>query len=93
MLNLLEIMKKHLSIGVKVYDPYCQKQVVDNQMFDFEEFVASIDALVVMVAHDEIKKSFKKHLVNQGLIRAILRRLAGKTRKLLGKSASLRVFS
>ena len=53
-------MKKHLSIGVKVYDPYCQKQVVDNQMFDFEEFVASIDALVVMVAHDEIKKSFKK---------------------------------
>lgn len=59
-LQLLEIMKKHLSIGVKVYDPYCQKQVVDNQMFDFEEFVASIDALVVMVAHDEIKKSFKK---------------------------------
>ena len=55
-LQLLECMEKHLATGMKVYDPYINKQVVENQMYDFNEFLVNIDVLVIMVAH--------KHLMN-----------------------------
>lgn len=55
-LQLLDNMKRHLSMPIKVYDPMIKYSIVDNQYFDFEKFVADIDMLVVMVGH--------KHLLN-----------------------------
>lgn len=53
-LQLLTSMKKHLANGVKVYDPYVQQDIVDNQFHSFSEFVDSVQLIVVMVAHTEI---------------------------------------
>lgn len=53
-LQLLDCMKKHLSYGVKTYDPYIQESVVPDQMFDFSEFIESVDIVVIMVGHKEI---------------------------------------
>lgn len=54
-LQLIAQLEKNLSFGIKVYDPYIKSQIVDNQFFDFNEFISSIKILVVMVAHNEIK--------------------------------------
>jgi UDP-N-acetyl-D-mannosaminuronic acid dehydrogenase len=54
-LQLLAQLEKNLSFGIKVYDPYIKDQMVDNQFFNFDEFIGSIEVLVVMVAHNEIK--------------------------------------
>ena len=55
-LQMLESMKRHLAKGVKVYDPYVNYEVVDNQYFDFDTFINDIDLLVIMVGHDEIRE-------------------------------------
>jgi len=59
-LQLLEKMDEHLAFGVKVYDPYVSKPIVDNQLFDFNEFINDIDILVVMVSHNHIKQNLDK---------------------------------
>ena len=58
-LQLLEKMEEHLACGIKVYDPYIKHKMVDNQYFDFDNFTESIDVLVIMVAHNEIKEKIK----------------------------------
>lgn len=55
-LQLLEKMKKHMAFGVHVYDPFIKIKVVENQHFDFQEFVSSVDFVVVMVGHEHIKE-------------------------------------
>lgn len=55
-LQLLEAMEKHLASGLKTYDPYVKTTLVDNQYHDFESFLADVDLVVIMVAHDEIKE-------------------------------------
>ncbi len=40
--------------GVKVYDPFIEKAIVDNQMFNLDEFLAEFVILVFMVWLDEI---------------------------------------
>ena len=57
-LQLLEIMKKHLSLPLLCYDPYIKEQIVDRQVFSLEEFAASVDIVVIMVGHNEIKENF-----------------------------------
>ncbi len=37
------------------YDPYIKRKIVKNQCFSLDEFLNSVDLVVVMVAHDEIK--------------------------------------
>jgi UDP-N-acetyl-D-mannosaminuronic acid dehydrogenase len=54
-LQLLAQLEKNLSYGIKVYDPYIKIEIVDNQYYDFNEFIRSIEVLVIMVAHNEIK--------------------------------------
>ena len=56
-LQLLEKMKKHMAFGVKVYDPYVINDIVENQYHVFEQFLAAVDFVVVMVAHDEVRAS------------------------------------
>ena len=57
---MLECMKRHLSRGVKVYDPFITKDMVENQYHDFDKFLNDIDMIVILVGHDEIKNNMDK---------------------------------
>lgn len=58
-LQLLDIMEDNSFLGIKVFDPFIKNQIVDNQFFNFIEFLSEIDILVVNVAHDHIKGSLE----------------------------------
>ena len=49
-----------MATGLKVYDPYITNDVVNNQYHDLDEFLDSIDLVVIMVKHDEIKNNCNK---------------------------------
>lgn len=59
-LQLLESQERHLANGLKVYDPFIEKDVVANQYHNFEEFLAAIDFVVIMVKHNDIKENMDK---------------------------------
>lgn len=59
-LQLLERMDEHLAFGVKVFDPFIKKRIVDHQFMNFDDFVNEIEILVIMVAHDHIKKNLDR---------------------------------
>ena len=59
-LQLLECMGRHLAPGLKVYDPFVKKKLVENQYYDLDKFLADVDFVVIMVAHDEIKRQMNK---------------------------------
>lgn len=56
-LQLLDRMDKHLAFGVKVFDPFVKKRIVDHQYMNFEDFINEIEILVIMVGHDHIKNN------------------------------------
>ena len=58
-LQLLECMKRHLAPPLLCYDPYIKTQIVDRQVFGFEEFAESADLIVIMVGHKEIIDNFE----------------------------------
>lgn len=55
-LQLLESQARHLAKGLKVYDPFIFRDVVENQYHDFETFLKETDFIVIMVKHDEIRQ-------------------------------------
>ena len=59
-LQLLESQERHLATGLKVYDPFITKDVVENQYHDLDKFLSDIDMVVVMVKHTEIKENISK---------------------------------
>lgn len=59
-LQLLESQERHLATGLKVYDPFITKDVVDNQYHDLDEFLSEVDMIVIMVKHSEIKNNVEK---------------------------------
>lgn len=59
-LQLLESQERHLAVGLKVYDPFITKDIVNNQYHDLDTFLADIDMVVIMVKHKEIKENFEK---------------------------------
>ncbi len=59
-LQLLESMERHLAPGLKVYDPFVKRNVVQNQYHDLDKFLADVDIVVIMVGHDEIKSKMDK---------------------------------
>ena len=59
-LQLLESQERHLAPGLKVYDPFIEKDVVKNQYHDLDAFLADVDLVVIMVKHDEIRKNMEK---------------------------------
>lgn len=60
-LQLLENMKRHLAAGIlKVYDPFIDKEVVENQYYDFDKFLQDVDLVVIMVGHNHIKENLEK---------------------------------
>ena len=59
-LQMLECMEKHLASGIKVYDPFVTKDIVENQYHDLDTFLSEIDLIVLLVGHNEIKESMEK---------------------------------
>lgn len=59
-LQLLECMRKHLAYGIKVYDPYVHKNIVENQYQNFDVFLKDIDLVVIMVGHEQVIRDAAK---------------------------------
>lgn len=59
-LQLLESQERHLAPGLKTYDPFIVKDIVDNQYHDLDAFLAGVDMVVIMVKHNEIKENMDK---------------------------------
>lgn len=59
-LQLLDSQKRHLAAGLKVYDPLITKDVIENQYHCLDEFLASVDFVVIMVKHNEIRENIAK---------------------------------
>ena len=59
-LQLLESQERHLATGLKVYDPFIEKDVVNNQYHNLDEFLNAVDFVVIMVKHNEIKEKMDK---------------------------------
>ena len=59
-LQLLESQERHLATGLKVYDPFIEKDVVANQYHSLDEFLDAVDFVVIMVKHNEIKDNMDK---------------------------------
>ena len=60
-LQMLDFMERHLSdMSIKVYDPYIKYDLVKNQMHNFDEFLNSVDFVVLLVGHDEIKENMDR---------------------------------
>ena len=59
-LQMLECMERHLASGVKVYDPYVKRDVVENQYHDLDKFLNDVEIVVLLVGHDEIKDNMDK---------------------------------
>ena len=59
-LQLLESQERHLAPGLKTYDPYITKDIVENQYHDLDAFLADVDMVVIMVKHNEIKENMDK---------------------------------
>lgn len=59
-LQLLESQERHLAPGLKVYDPFITEDVVDDQFHSLDEFLDSVDLVVVMVKHSEIIENSDK---------------------------------
>jgi UDP-N-acetyl-D-mannosaminuronic acid dehydrogenase len=60
-LQMLERMDDALSGGlVQVYDPYVEKDIVPNQHHSLDSFLDSVDMVVLMVGHNEIKENMDK---------------------------------
>jgi len=57
-LQMLERLDDALSGGlVQVYDPFVKKDITPNQHHDLGEFLDSVEMVVIMVAHREIKEN------------------------------------
>jgi len=59
-LQLLESQERHLATGLKVYDPFIEKDAVKNQYHSLDDFLAAVDFVVIMVKHNEIKEKMDK---------------------------------
>lgn len=59
-IQLLECMQVHLSSGIKLYDPFIKDIIFDNQYVNFDEFLESIEILVIMVSHSHIKYNIQE---------------------------------
>ena len=59
-LQLLESQQRHLAPGLKVYDPFIEKDVVPNQYHNLDDFLSNVDMVVIMVKHTEILENAGK---------------------------------
>lgn len=55
-LQMLEIMGKEAE-EVKVYDPLIEKNIIKNQVHDFEKFIENVEMIVILNAHEHLKNN------------------------------------
>lgn len=53
-MQMLEYQKENLASPLKVYDPMVKNDIVDNQYHNLDKFLADVDFVIIMVAHNEI---------------------------------------
>ena len=56
----LQLLERPGTEQFKVYDPFIKDDIVKNQCYSFENFINSVDMIVIMVGHDEIKANTGK---------------------------------
>lgn len=59
-LQLLESQARHLAAPLKTYDPFITEDIVPGQYHDLDAFLDSVDMVVIMVNHNEIKENMDK---------------------------------
>jgi UDP-N-acetyl-D-mannosaminuronic acid dehydrogenase len=60
-LQMIDIQERHLARPLKSFDPFfTQKEIVKNQILDFDQFLNEVDMVVIMVKHDHIKQNWDK---------------------------------
>lgn len=59
-LQLIESQEKHLGKPLISYDPFVYEDIVPNQVHSLDKFINSVDFVVIMVGHDEIKKNMSR---------------------------------
>ena len=59
-LQLLESQERHLAKGLRVYDPFIKKDVVEGQYHSLDDFLEAVDMVVVMVKHTEIRENMDR---------------------------------
>lgn len=59
-LQLLEMQKANLATPLKVYDPWVERDIVDNQYHNFDSFLESVDFVIIMVKHSHIQENMHK---------------------------------
>lgn len=60
-LQIIESQRKHLAEPLKCYDPFLENhQIIASQYADFDEFLNSIDLVVVMTKHQHIQQNWDK---------------------------------
>lgn len=53
-LQLNELLESNLAFGAKYFDPFVTKDIVQNQIHDFDDFIDQIDVAVVLMGHNHI---------------------------------------
>ncbi|WP_404334439.1 nucleotide sugar dehydrogenase [Planococcus rifietoensis] len=53
-LQLLDVLEKNFSKGIKVFDPYSKEAFSENHLLNFDDFINEIDLVVIMVGHKHI---------------------------------------
>ena len=60
-LQMIDIQERHLARPLKSFDPFfTDKEIVPNQILDFDQFLNEVDMVVIMVKHDHIKQNWDK---------------------------------
>lgn len=59
-LQLIDYQKKHLGQPLKVYDPFIEADLVENQYHNLDDFLDEVDFVVLMVKHNEIRANLEK---------------------------------
>jgi UDP-N-acetyl-D-mannosaminuronic acid dehydrogenase len=60
-LQLLDIQERHLASPLKSFDPFfTDKVVAPNQVLDFDQFLDSVDMVVIMVKHNHIMQNWDR---------------------------------
>lgn len=59
-LQLLEKLQRYFVKGIKSYDPWIIENVVEGQVQDFNEFISSVEIVVVMVGHTHLKENLER---------------------------------
>lgn len=59
-LQLQSLLKKKGGPMLKTYDPMVNQVITTQQVMDFDEFLAEVDVVVIMVAHQHLKDNLWK---------------------------------